>query len=131
MLPAQCLVACRLVLRNSPSHTYRMDRNMHYIAANIGRNIGDTPMSRDRWQAFQAKTADILTLCTPIGVTAQVINYDGEWQGAPEDAAHVFALSPKPLTDKMRIVLESALADLAQSYSQDAIALIVGESTLV
>lgn len=102
---------------------------MYYIAANIGRNIDTMPLSLHHWQAFQAKTADALTLTT--GTTAQVINYDGEWQGTTEDAAHVFVLSPMPLTDKMRALLTESLSGLAEQYKQDAIALIEGTSTLV
>lgn len=102
---------------------------MHYIAANIGRNVDTMPLSLHHWQAFQAKTADILTITT--GTAAQVINYDGEWQGVEEDAAHVFALSPEPLTPRLRTILETALKDLARAYNQDAIALIEGRSTLV
>lgn len=106
---------------------------MHYIAANIGRNVGDTPMSDSAWTSFQH---DVATTLFQAGARLEdargiIAGAGGEWQGAPEESAHVWQLltdTPSALTIADT---KHALGVLARAYEQDAIALIVGTSTLI
>lgn len=106
---------------------------MHYIAANIGRNVGDTPMSESAWQSFQH---DVATTLFQAGARLDdahgiISGTGGEWQGEPEESAHVWQLlTDTPSAHKLADV-RHALGVLARDYGQDAIALIVGESALV
>lgn len=106
---------------------------MYYIAANIGRNIGDTPMSESAWQSFQH---DVATTLFQAGARLEdahgiIEGVGGEWQGTPEESAHVWQLLTEAPSASTIADTKHTLKILARDYGQDAIALIVGESALV
>lgn len=106
---------------------------MHYIAANIGRNVGDKPMSESAWGSFKL---DVETTLFQAGARLEdahgiIEGVGGEWQGTPEESAHVWQLLTDAPSASAIADTKHALKILARAYGQDAIALIVGESALV
>lgn len=95
------------------------------VTVSIGRNVGASPMADGEWLAFRASVADALgAVGAEIHTVADGI---GRWvddSGATiiEDSALWVASVAAGAVD----ALADALADLAGSFSQDAIALTVG-----
>lgn len=130
-----------------------------YIQANIGRNITVTatngpatatkPMDIRVWEKFQADTALVIRqvlsdeLSTPLDNDTQTHTGMGEWDGVPEESAHVsiyldhdgrawddFGGRWYDRMPDVRNSLSRRLGDLAHRYGQDAIAFIVTDSHL-
>lgn len=121
-----------------------------YIQASIGRNVGTAPMSDTAWSNFQNDVRDeILTAVWEwLGVDIkpgdfQVHTGMGEWDGVPEESAHVsvyFDHDGHRYDDSLgtwhdrrpqvRKELDQRLSYLAFQYGQDAIAFVVTGSHL-
>lgn len=119
---------------------------MHSYTATIGRNVPDmhdqyddvtgeriqTPMSLTLWHQFvEDVEADMSTALhlDAEPVTVEVHYGKGVWDGVEEESAKITVLAESDrhfgLAD-----LRGYLSELARQYSQDAIALTVGESEL-
>ena len=111
-----------------------------YIQANIGRNIDNHPMTDLSWETFRTATISaIISAAHDAGILLgrgdfQVHIGTGEWQGVPEESAHVSIYYARPVSsrtvDTVRESLGEQLPFLAGSYGQDAIAFIVTDSHL-
>ena len=94
-----------------------------YVQANIGRNVGDVPMSDVRWHSFIRDVSDVLT---SLGSgTPEVHRGLGEWAGVVEESAHMSTFVRLTPVEASR-VLDGRLGTLAREYAQDSIGLIVG-----
>jgi hypothetical protein len=105
-----------------------------YAQLNIGRNEGDTPMSDDRWAAFQRDAVRALALCAG-GVDLSIERVAeleamvqthlglGEWDGVPEDSAHLSVYSERGVDVKR---LTGMAEYLASKYGQDSVAVVAG-----
>lgn len=91
----------------------------------IGRNIGSKPMSAPRWGTFVHELGTFLTtLADSVFVDTDHV---GEWDGVAEEGhTWVVLVDPAFIYD-----FERVLELLAEKYEQDAIALTVGDTTLV
>lgn len=114
----------------------------NYIALNIGRNFGQAsphhgqPMAAHQWAAFQADVAaelhDMLARHgTTLLATGTATSDAGQWQGQTEDTATVWAVIENERTMPHPSVISGTAYALADEWHQDAIAVIVGGSTLV
>lgn len=114
-----------------------MTKIVTYAQANIGRNVGDIPMTEARWMEFQHAVAMRMGIAAmgkdgkPSGPDLSIaVAHDcqfhygrGMWDGVPEDSAHISIFwEPGLDIDQLRGMLKS----LAHKYGQDAIALIAG-----
>lgn len=109
----------------------------NYLALNIGRNTGTTPMPAHEWQAFQAAALDTLIghANTTQGHQATILASGthtgaGDWVDNPEHSAVVWLVTAETLDPFTERNLRTDAADLARCYGQDAVAVIIGESTL-
>ena len=95
-------------------------------AISIGRNVKDTPLPDAQWQRFIFEVQSAIDLA---GGTIYATAYGrGEWQGVSEDNAVVtFGDVPEHVIPELRL----HLGWLAEDHSQDAIALLTGESVLI
>jgi hypothetical protein len=105
-----------------------------YAQLNIGRNEGDAPMSDGRWTAFQRDAARALALCS-VGLDADMDSVAtaedtvqthlgrGEWDGVPEDSAHLSVYSERGVDVKR---LAGMAEYLASKYGQDSVAVVAG-----
>lgn len=95
---------------------------MQYVQANIGRNVGDEPMSDADWDKFIAATASaIINAC--LNRTEIEFHYGrGTWEGITEASCHISTLAQSVDVPK----LWSKLRDLARQFGQDTVALIIG-----
>lgn len=91
----------------------------------IGRNVGDKPLSADRWLAFRYAIRQGLGDDATVYVDGATSV--GEWQGVSEESATWVA----DITPERASVLSGHLAKVALDYGQDAIALTLGETRLV
>jgi hypothetical protein len=99
------------------------------VSVTIGRNVGDTPMSREDWAGFRQHITAALKELEP-----QVIfEYlgEGEWHGVKEESARIVALFPVRHDAATLAYLRRFLKSWAALYDQDAIALSLGVSELV
>lgn len=106
--------------------------NARYVQVNIGRNVGDTPMTSDRWERFIHDVAHAIILSSRDGVphpfqrhmgTGAWIDEDG--QRIEEESAHISVI-----IDIDAHALRIELKKLAERYDQDAIALIIGSELI-
>lgn len=96
------------------------------ITISIGRNVGDTPMTRAAWDNFHADIVATITV-PDSDVYVPGAHSVGEWEGVPEESRTYVASVPEEYVPAIR----TRLAHLAHAYRQDAIALTVGVGTLV
>ncbi len=98
---------------------------MNTITVTIGRNVGEVPLILATWRDF-TNSLDRLIEERAEQVFVQA-ERRGTWDGVGEDNYTVVAAC---CTASLR-TLPAALARLAHEYLQDAIALTIGETTLV
>ena len=98
---------------------------MTTATVSIGRNVGDKPLSPDRWLAFKYAVRQCLGEDATVHVDGATSL--GEWQGMSEESATWVA----DITPERASVLGRHLAKVALEYGQDAIALTLGETRLV
>lgn len=103
----------------------RIIESMTTATISIGRNVGDKPLSADRWLAFRYAVKNELGEGATVHVDGALSV--GEWQGVSEEAATWVA----DITPERASVLGRHLAKVALEYGQDAIALTLGETRLV
>ena len=97
------------------------------VVVSIGRNVGDVPMSDDRWVLFRDQVGAAVHVCATTVHVDQALS-QGSWQGIPEDAATWVAEVPTwGAIDNLR----RRLGALARHWSQDAIALTIGDTELI
>lgn len=100
---------------------------MSTVTLSIGRNIGADPMPAEDWTTFRAYLnlaavecgLDVVFTGTGAGI----------WQGEISEDAHTVVGLTTDATDLEE--LARSLGQLARAYRQDAIAMTVGETTLV
>ncbi len=110
---------------------------MTYIQVNIGRNVGNEPMSEENWDWFQSSVKD--TIASAIRVLNDVPRAEilsqiethlglGNWgEIDPEESAHISIFS------ELSIDLDYLRENLGlhrRMFDQDAIALIVGSELI-
>lgn len=103
-----------------------------YAQLNIGRNVKDEPMVDWLWEWFQDGAANVLLEATRkaaggmSGATRadiQVHHGRGEWDGVPEDSAHISLFWEDGMdADHIRHLA----GVVARMFGQDAIAVIIG-----
>jgi hypothetical protein len=98
------------------------------VTVTIGRNVGSEPMPAPRWEEFRSGIRQTLAnlLCPDFSAS-----YDGtgEWDGVAEDSTLFVASGiTREVTSTY---LRAVLAQYADEYDQDAIALTVGTTDLV
>lgn len=101
------------------------------VSVTIGRNVKNEPMSSVQWLVFIEHVEDALSVATAQNKTLHRATYTGagEWDGSTEESANIVLI-----LESARINtgwLTDRLAVLSARYGQDAIALAVGESTLI
>lgn len=126
-----------------------------YIQANIGRNANGVnrttnepnavPMSDTAWANFQQDVKEeILSALWEANMPADVVSLSdfqvhtgmGEWDGVPEESAHVSVYFDSNGTgvpfmmESIKANLDQRLSYLAFQYGQDAIAFVVTDSHL-
>lgn len=101
-----------------------------YVQVNIGRNVGDTPLSPRQWAGFMGAVEGAMRAATIGRGIVSVHTGRGAWQDehgntVSEDSAYfsTFAVVDVP-------ALRSALAVIREFAGQDAIALIVGSELI-
>ena len=94
---------------------------MEYVQVNIGRNVGDEPMSSELWNDFVTAASNVIADCSDIKSIETHFGV-GYWEGGMEDSCHVSALASFVDVDTLR----EQLGYVAAEFGQDAVALIVG-----
>lgn len=101
-----------------------------YVQVNIGRNVGDVPMSPRNWAGFMGSVEGALRAATIGKGVISVHTGRGAWTDdngmtVSEDSAYfsTFAVVDVP-------ALRTALAKVREFAGQDAIALIVGSELI-
>lgn len=104
---------------------------MRNIVVSAGRNVGDEPMSAERWAAFRLSICALFPhrIFTGTGI--------GEYEGAREESFTVvapftpgdWAMSASP--ELYVRYVRAHLANLAKEYGQECIALTIAEPDLV
>lgn len=101
---------------------------MQYIQVNLGRNVGDTPMTTKRWMSFRIDVTFILSDLFPgDDVNVQYVEEHlglGSYGDNLEDSAHLSVLLPQPISARQLEDLKIMLAQTAELYGQESIALI-------
>lgn len=106
-----------------------------YVQINIGRNIGDTPMSGKRWNSFKGEVSGLLDLATPADSGRIETTGMGVWGADTEETAIIAAICDGWSTgeggryNEQWLAIE--LASVARRYLQDDIGLIVANNSLV
>jgi len=119
-----------------------------YIQVNFGRNVGTVPMSQPLWDAF---TSDVVRVIVhyaadmsggePVSYIADVELHNGygTWGDTPEESRHLSLFwednTPADKRDyaadlKAGERLRKDLQEVADSYGQDNVALIVGSELI-
>jgi hypothetical protein len=98
---------------------------MTTVTVSIGRNVGDEPLSPDRWLAFKYAVRSGLGEDATVYVDGAASI--GQWQGVSEESATWVA----DIEETRAALLSRHLAKVALEYGQDAIALTLGETRLV
>lgn len=104
----------------------RPEPNWRTVTVTIGRNVGDTPMSPERWATFKNQVA------WDVNISSRVVHVKraasvGQWNGVSEDSATWVC----ECNDAGIAELVDRMARRAYAFEQDAIAVTVGETTLV
>lgn len=107
-------------------------RAPRYIQVNIGRNIGDAPMSDSAWEDFQDNVA-MAIVSASAGTLPNVSIHFGEgfWNDAvtgelvSEPSAYLSTIADVDL-----FALRTRLRALKGQYRQDSIALIAGSDLI-
>ena len=106
-----------------------------YAQLNIGRNVGDVPMSDANWSWFKDSVADALASSVRmlhdvprIEVRARIETHSGLGQWGeidPEESAHISIYWPGGLDVDY---INDQARTLAAMFDQDAIAVIIGST---
>jgi hypothetical protein len=97
------------------------------VTISIGRGVpGGGDMFADEWDDFRN---DVRGVLETFGATVYVdaAQSVGEWEGVAEESATWVAAVPSDCVEWLR----GSLGVLRERYQQDAIALTIGETTLV
>lgn len=104
---------------------------MKSIVISAGRNIGSRPMTAQQWQDLRLAVARILGSVDASIHTRDAIGF-GEWVGDDgvliQEESVTYAAT---IQDEALQIVKRSLQLVAKQYQQDAIALIVGATTLV
>jgi len=92
----------------------------------IGRGGGERRLSDNLWSAFTGNIGDLLNACDAT-VFVDGAESIGEWEGVSEESRTWVA----DIGDTDRFYIMGWLSATAGAFSQDAIALTIGETTLV
>lgn len=91
----------------------------------IGRNIGKTPMASESWRRYCERTTAIMA--TYSETIYFVGKGSGGWQGTREQSFTIIA----SVSARQARAMQDELAELAITYSQDAIAIVKGHTAYV
>jgi hypothetical protein len=96
------------------------------ITVSIGRNVGDEPMAAHKWSAFRAAVRN--TILDNMGeIFVDGATSRGAWEGVSETSATwVAAIEPWQVP-----YLEVEFSRFCRDFSQDAIALTVGDTIMI
>lgn len=105
---------------------------MRFLAATIGRNIGDKPMYSDKWENFKRELRQVMKeFAQREWEFTQELSGTGEWDGISEEN-YRFEMYFQTGAETHNIEgLKAILKTLAWLYQQDGIALLTGESEVV
>lgn len=96
------------------------------MTVSIGRNVGNVPMSAERWESF---TTDVLRNVRSNTAHIYFVGFgNGEWNDSGEESFTVVSSSP---TESALCAIAVSLSLFAEAYGQDAIALTIGETEFV
>lgn len=104
---------------------------MQCITITIGRNVGQTPMTTDDWVSFKQSANYALRDLVGYDKPYELHEGIGEWGGHREDSHKVAVLLDTPIDAFLQDKLRARLAQVANDYRQDAIALTISESELI
>ena len=93
------------------------------VTVSIGRNVGNVPMPGPEWRRFRRTVSDALANGTVFVKDARTV---GEWDGIAEESRTWVASVDSEVVPS----LVEFLGGLAREYSQDDIAVTVGETVL-
>lgn len=90
------------------------------VIVSIGRNVGDEPMSNERWIDFKLSVCSLFPqrIFTGTGI--------GEYEGTKEESFSVIAPAPTEVW-----FLRGVLRALAREYGQECIALSIAEPEMI
>lgn len=103
-----------------------------YIQVNIGRNIGDTPMSDNMWDMFKEQIAQIIRRSVKAdyrdvsGLNIEFHEGLGMW-GNQEDSCHISLYDERGFD---LLELQRDLKWMRSEYEQDSVALIIGSELI-
>lgn len=103
-----------------------------YIQVNIGRNIGDTPMSDHQWDMFRLAVSQAICLSVRsddhVPETGNELHKGvGYWQDGEEESAHISRYDERGFD---LVQLRNDLRGLANQFGQNTIALIAGSELI-
>tara|TARA_R110002020_G_scaffold404912_1_gene614957 strand:- start:4038 stop:4358 length:321 start_codon:yes stop_codon:yes gene_type:complete len=104
---------------------------MYVYTVTIGRNVGDIPMRDIAWSTFEDQINALMASYVENGSVVEMHSGTGGWNGVSEDSTKVTLITEHPLTDRKLADLKRGLAYYAAQYTQDAIALTIGQSELI
>lgn len=96
------------------------------VTISIGRNVGDQPMSADKWRRFRADIGRRLR-AAGANVFVDTAVSTGTWDGVREQSATWVASVEANRLETIRVGLERA----CRLFQQDAIALTIGQTELL
>lgn len=105
---------------------------MQFIAATIGRNVGNEPMHSIKWEQFKSELRAVMKEhAMREWEFTQVFTGVGEWDGISEEnyRFEMYFLTGEFPYDML--ALEDILQTLGRLYQQDGIALLTGNSIVV
>lgn len=97
------------------------------VTLSIGRNVGDTPMDDERWDAFRDGVRTLLLDVVDGTLHVNAARSEGQWLGVFEESSTFVAEVPQSLLTVLRL----GVANLRNWYEQDAIAVTLGKTELV
>ena len=108
---------------------------MYEYDVTIGRNVGSEPMPRPRWDAFSASVVETLTWAGSrrgeVEPTVEIRHGITFWQGQSEESHRITLRVNEELYPETLAQVRAELAECAQAYQQEAIALAVASSELI
>lgn len=96
------------------------------VTVSVGGSVKSVPMSADTWRTLQASVRN--ALANTVGPIAFATLGHSTWEGISERSYVASVLQPR--LDQLD-ALRSRLRQLADAYGQDAVALTVGNSSLL
>lgn len=108
----------------------------YIVSVTIGRNVGDKPMSAGEWSEFRTMTERVAAKAFAFHVVRpegwEIMSGTGAWRGVAEECFRVagFGLEESDAVS-VAATLRERVTVLCDLYDQDAIAVTVGETTLV